>query len=166
MASPETHINLVRGWPSPDLLPAGLISSAAQQLLADQAISTPVLQYGLEAGYPALRVGLAQWLGRHYQVPPDSNRICVTGGASQSISNILASFTDPIYTRAVWVVAPCYFLACAMFHDGGFEGRLKAIAEDDEGIDLSALDQRLEEFEREEKRSGKRHNEQVSQNKT
>ena len=51
-----------------------------------------------------------------------------SGGASQSVANILQSFTDPEYTRAVWAVAPCYHLMCPIFEDSGFRGRLRAVA--------------------------------------
>lgn len=60
----------------------------------------------------------------------------MTGGASQSIACILQGFTDPSFTRAVWVVAPTYFLAGPIFEDAGFygrDGRLRGFGEDGEG---------------------------------
>jgi DNA-binding transcriptional MocR family regulator len=59
---------------------------------------------------------------------------------------VLQSFTEPVYTKAVWAIAPCYYLACAIFEDSGFKGRLKAVPEDDEGIDLAWLERGLESF--------------------
>jgi DNA-binding transcriptional MocR family regulator len=147
MASKKKLINLLRGWPSPDLLPAALISSATSRILADPAIATPILQYGPDPGNQGLRVGLAGWLGRHYRVEPDPERICITGGASQNLANILQSFTDPVCTKAVWITAPCYHLACAIFDDSGFRGRLKAVPEDDEGVDLKVLEQKIQALE-------------------
>lgn len=38
------------------------------------------------------------------------------------------------------MIAPTYFLACRMFEDNGFAGRLKAVPEDDEGIDVEYLE--------------------------
>lgn len=139
MPVPAKQINLMRGWPSPDVLPAGLLSAACQRLLADPADYTPILQYGPSQGHGPLRDGLARWLGRHYGVDPDPDRICITGGASQSLACILQSFTDPAYTRAGWLIAPCYYLACGIFDDAGLAGRLRASPEDDEGVDLDAL---------------------------
>lgn len=147
MPAPTKQINLMRGWPSPDVLPASLLSAACQRVLTDPAEYTPILQYGPSAGHQPLRDGLAQWLGRHYGVEPNSERICITGGASQNLACILQSFTDPNYTRAVWIVAPCYYLACGIFEDSGFAGRLRATPEDDEGIDLEALERNIKELD-------------------
>jgi DNA-binding transcriptional MocR family regulator len=154
MAQAQRRINLLRGWPAPDLLPAQQLSAAAQRVLADWEVFTMALEYGPSAGYQGLRTSLARWLGGHYEVDTEWRRICVTGGASQSIGCILQSFTDPVYTRAVWLVAPCYHLACGMFHDAGFQGRLHAVSEDDEGIDIEALEEKIRAFEEQEKNSG------------
>jgi DNA-binding transcriptional MocR family regulator len=137
-------INLLRGWPAPELLPVELLKATSVAVLTDPSIFVSALQYGPDPGYQPLREELAQWLGGHFNVTPDQKRICITGGASQNIANILQSFTDPVYTKAVWMVAPCYFLACPIFADSGFGGRLKAVPEDDEGIDLVFLEKGLE----------------------
>lgn len=141
------QLNFLRGWPSPDLLPASLLSSACQRVLSDKTEYTEILEYGADEGLPRLRNGLAQWLGRHYGVVPDAERICITGGASQNLACVLQSFSDVNYTRAVWVVAPCYHLASAIFEDAGFAGRLHAIPEDQEGIDLEVFEQNLRLFQ-------------------
>lgn len=49
------------------------------------------------------------------------------------------------------MVAPCYHLACGIFEDAGFKGRLKAVTEDDDGIDLTELSRKLQEHEEEDK---------------
>ncbi|KAL7933558.1 pyridoxal phosphate-dependent transferase [Trichoderma chlorosporum] len=147
----KKQINLLRGWPSPLLLPADLLSAACQRVLADPVESVPILQYAPDEGYQPLRERLAQWLGRHYGVEPDANRICITGGASQNLACVLQSFTDPHYTRAVWMVAPCYHLAAAMFEDSGFAGRLRAAPEDDEGLDTEELARRMDAWESKER---------------
>ncbi|UKZ82148.1 hypothetical protein TrVFT333_009932 [Trichoderma virens FT-333] len=147
----KKQINLLRGWPSPHLLPADLLSAACQRVLADPVESVPILQYAPDEGYQPLRERLAQWLGRHFGVEPDANRICITGGASQNLACVLQSFTDPHYTRAVWMVAPCYHLAGAIFEDSGFAGRLRAAPEDDEGLDTEELERRMEAWESKER---------------
>lgn len=120
-------------------------------MLSDPVESVPILQYGPDEGYQPLRERLAQWLGQHYSVEPDANRICITGGASQNLACIMQSFTDPLYTRAVWMVAPCYHLAGGIFEDAGFAGRLRAVPEDDEGVDIQELERKIEACESEEK---------------
>jgi DNA-binding transcriptional MocR family regulator len=139
----KDRIDLLRGCPMPSLLPVDLLASACQRVLANPDDHEALLNYGQPVGYQPLREALAAWLGEHYQVAPDPNRICVTGGASQSLACILQSFTDPIYTRAIWMVAPCYFLAASIFEDSGFTDRLKAVSEDDDGINIEELEQKL-----------------------
>ncbi|CAJ2512239.1 Uu.00g052540.m01.CDS01 [Anthostomella pinea] len=151
---PRKSINLLRGWPSTSLLPAEGLRAASQTALSDPAVFDLGLQYGPDHGYQPLREELGRWLGRFYHPHirddgeggnggVDADRIAITGGASQSIACILQSFTDPSYTRAVWMVAPCYFLACPIFADAGFERRLRAVPEDEEGIDLGFLEDGL-----------------------
>ncbi|PFH59112.1 hypothetical protein XA68_12778 [Ophiocordyceps unilateralis] len=140
-------INLLRGWPSPTVLPASLLSGACQRVLADATASTSVLQYGPDRGHQPLREGLASWLAQQYGVGRDAERICITGGASQSLACILQSFTDPSYTRAVWIVEPCYHLGCGIFEDAGFGGRLRAAPGDEEGVDVDGLERMMKEVD-------------------
>lgn len=144
-------INFIRGWPAPSLLPASLLSAACSRILVDQAEYTPILEYGADEGYQPLRENLAKWLGHHYGVLADPNRICITGGASQNVACVLQSFTDINYTRAVWMVAPCYHLVARIFEDSGFEGRLKSAPEDEDGLDVGILERRIQALEEEEK---------------
>lgn len=142
-------INLLRGWPSPHLLPAESLRAAANKVLSNPDIFVPGLQYGPDAGYEPLREELSTFLSGYYNTgtAPDHERICITGGASQSLACILQSYTEPVYTKAVWAIAPCYYLACPIFEDSGFKGRLRAVPEDNEGIDLENLERGLKQFE-------------------
>lgn len=54
---------------------------------------------------------------------------------------MLQVYTDPLKTK-VWMVAPCYFLACRIFEDAGLKTR--AIEEGSGGIDLVTLERELE----------------------
>ncbi len=148
MATAKKPINLLRGWPAPSLLPARQLMAASAKVLSDPSIFVPALQYGPDPGYQPLREELATYLSRIFGVSPDPERICITGGASQNVACVMQSFTDPAYTRAVWAVAPCYYLACPIFEDAGVRGRLRAVPEDDEGIDLEFLRKGLESLER------------------
>ncbi|KAL8407985.1 hypothetical protein RB594_006693 [Gaeumannomyces avenae] len=152
-AAEKPLINLIRGWPAPRQLPADLLKAAADRALADPAVFVPGLQYAPDPGFQPLREELAAFLDAYYHpdggggaAAPDAARICVTGGASQNLACILGSFTDPAYTRAVWAVAPCYHLSNPVFEDAGFKGRLRAVPEDDEGIDLEWLERGLRSF--------------------
>lgn len=151
-------INLMRGWPNKSLLPTDLIRSAAQKALADPAIAGEALEYGPDPGYEPLRRSLADWLASFYQ--PDGSRtassnLSITGGASQSLGAILSVYTDPSYTTNVWIVAPAYMLAFSVFEDAGFAGRMRAIPEDDEGIDVEYLRTELRKSAENDRREGR-----------
>ncbi|KAL1898988.1 Valine--pyruvate aminotransferase [Ceratocystis pirilliformis] len=142
-------INLLRGWPAPDMLPIDQLKAAATEVLSNPETSVPALQYGPDLGFQPLRKELAHWLSTIFNVTADPQRICITGGASQNLACILQSFTDPNYTRNIWMVAPCYFLACPIFEDSSFVGRLRSVPEDAEGIDVEYLKEKLEAADKE-----------------
>ncbi|KAL4954265.1 pyridoxal phosphate-dependent transferase [Aspergillus filifer] len=134
-------IDLFTGWPNPALLPTDALSDAFATVMANPAIRTPALMYGPDEGYGPLREHIAQWLTSFYKPadPVTADRICITGGASQNVACILSVFSDPSYTRNVWLVAPHYHLVDRIFDDGGFAGRLRAIPQSVDGIDLEYL---------------------------
>lgn len=139
-------VDLFRGWPNDSLLPASDLAKAAGVVLSTESIYTPALRYGPDEGYEPLRHHVAEWLTDFYapEEPITADRICITGGASQNLASILQVFTDPAYTQTIWMVAPTYYLACRIFDDAGFAGRLRAVPEDDEGIDVEFLERQLQ----------------------
>ncbi|KUL85744.1 hypothetical protein ZTR_08471 [Talaromyces verruculosus] len=165
---PQPHINLQRGWPSPRLLPAKALLAAAEGVLSNPFRATDAMLYGPNIGDPALRKGVAEWLSRLYCLrslpstnpeasepePITPERICITNGASGNLAAILSGFTDPVYTRRIWMVEPTYFLACTIFDDAGFQGRLTGVPEDDDGIDVEFLRARINEVDQEAAKSG------------
>lgn len=174
----KQQINLLRGWPAPALLPATSLIEASSTILSDPTTAIPALQYGPDEGYYPLRQYVAKWLDEFYaeaverdllsrcdedqEVPRsrqgvDESRICVTGGASQNLACVLQVFTDPVVTRAIFMIAPTYFLACRIFEDAGFAGKtgkLRGVPEDEEGVDISFLRRELEEQELKRKAEG------------
>ncbi|KAL8780970.1 MAG: hypothetical protein Q9213_006221 [Squamulea squamosa] len=144
-------INLLKGWPNASLLPVAQIKTASASALSNADVSIPGLLYGPDPGYQPLRESIATWLSRFYErhlkAPIYAERICITGGASQNLACILQVFSDPMYTRYVWMVSPTYFRVCPIFEDNAFAGRLRSVPEDDEGIDVEFLRQRLHEEE-------------------
>lgn len=99
------------------------------------------MSYGPDPGDGRLRTNIASWLTQFYQPadPVSESRICITGGASQNLACLLQVFTDPMYTRNVWAIAPAYMLSFRIFEDSGFHDKLRAIPEDNEGIDIEYL---------------------------
>ena len=144
-------VNLLRGWPNKSLLPHAQIKNAAVKALFDSTVFVPGLLYGPDDGYQPLREQLARWLTKFYK-PEQAigfERICITGGASQNIACILQMFSDPIYTRNVWMISPTYFRGCNIFEDSGFKGRLRSVPEDNEGIDIDFLRKGMQQSDRE-----------------
>ncbi|KAF9886582.1 hypothetical protein FE257_011354 [Aspergillus nanangensis] len=138
----EEIIDLFRGHPNPGVLPMAALTEASAAVMASPDIQAKSLMYGPDEGYMPLRQHIAQWLSDFYQpiAPISADRICITGGASQNLACILQVYSDPIYTRNVWMVAPTYFLACRMMDDAGFTGRMRGIPEDEKsGVDLAYL---------------------------
>lgn len=146
---PEPPINLLRGWPASTLLPTTLIKHAATAALNNPQIATDALSYGPDPGYEPARVAIARWLTDSYATPspitPD--RLCITGGASQNLGSLMGVYTDPAYTRTIWIVAPAYFLSFRIFEDAGFAGKMRAVPEDEEGVDIAFLEREVRKSE-------------------
>ncbi|KAH8205361.1 hypothetical protein TruAng_000440 [Truncatella angustata] len=147
---PQTQINLQGGWPTPRLHPAKELEAAAARVFASPDIQQQ-LRYGPGQGESGLRANIAGWLSDEYQptaglISPE--RILVTNGASNGLATILQKFADPGYTRTIWVVEPTYHLACPIFRDAGFSGRIRAVPEGKEGADLDFLRQALDDSEK------------------
>lgn len=157
MTTERDPINLLRGWPCPGLLPNHLIKRAAERVLADKEKYTPALLYGPDPGYEPLRESVAAWLTSFYKPAAEdvtSKRICITGGASQNLGCVLNVYTDPEFTRNVWIVAPAYFLAFRIFEDAGFADKMRAVPEDEEGIDMGYLRREIKKSEEAAKKNG------------
>ena len=147
---PKRAIDFLKGWPNPSLLPPKLLQTASANVLLDNPeVTTTVLEYGDDEGYLPLRKSIAQWLTNFYtpQNAISHERVVISGGASQNLACILQVFSDPVYTRNIWMVAPTYYLACRIFSDSGFEGRLKGVPEDEEGVDISFLRKQIQQSE-------------------
>lgn len=147
-------INLLRGHPHPDLIPAVQFRKASELAFSNPSILSQGLNYGPAEGYEPLRRQLAGWLTPFYQPndPIGPERICISGGASQNLAQILQVFSDPTFTNA-WMVSPTYFLACRVFQDSGFH-RLRSVPEDEEGISIGFLREELRKSDEKLERDG------------
>lgn len=145
-----TPINLQLGWPTPRLFPSAELAEATTACLNNNEIAKDALVYGPDLGYTPLRRSIATWLSSFYQPssgPTTFDRIAITGGASQNLASILQVFSDPVKTQRIWMVEPVYFLACTVFQDAGFSGKLRGAKEDEQGIDIAFLRKALSDFE-------------------
>lgn len=144
-------VNLQLGWPSASLFPSEQLLEGTSSVLNSPKKAASSLIYGPDAGYEPLRNSIAKWLTGTYGRGADitSDRICVTNGASGNLDNVLARFTEPGYTRNIWMVEPCYFLACPIFMDNGFQALMRGVPEDDEGLDIEFLRNALKHADQE-----------------
>ncbi|KAF7117665.1 hypothetical protein CNMCM5793_006788 [Aspergillus hiratsukae] len=142
----STHcIDLLKGSPAPALLPTQRLSDAAVSALSKPKVAVTGLDYGPDEGHFPLRTHIAEWLTGYYKPsqPIEADRICITGGASQNLTNILQVFTDPSQTRFIWMPQVTYHLVFRIFEDAGFYRRLRAVPEDEEGMDMEFLEHAL-----------------------
>lgn len=144
----KTLINLQLGWPSPRLFAANALLSGATEVLTSELETAAALIYGPHIGHPPLRKSVAEWLSSVYRTSISHERICISNGASANLSNVLQKFTDPIYTRKIFMVEPTYFLACPIFEDNGFQGKMRGVPETaEDGLDIAFLRRELEAAE-------------------
>ncbi|KAH8651415.1 aminotransferase [Xylariales sp. PMI_506] len=145
-----SQINLQLGWPTPSLFARAGLLKGAEEVLTSEKESAAALVYGPHIGHPPLRESLAEWLCSVYSStePTTKDRICITNGASGNLANILQRYTDPQYTRRIFMVEPTYFLACPIFEDNGFQGKLRGVPEDStDGLDIEFLRRKLQAAE-------------------
>ncbi|KAI2470784.1 PLP-dependent transferase [Annulohypoxylon bovei var. microspora] len=149
-SSKLSPINLLIGRPTPRLQAADKLAAASQVVLLQPEKSDWALTYGPDHGEDEIREHVATWLSRKYLPAPGpitQDRIIITNGASGALTAILQKFTDPLYTRRMFLVEPAYFLAINSFLDAGFGHKMQGVPEDDEGIDLEFLRRQLEKEE-------------------
>lgn len=125
--SPKSYITLIRGSPNPALLPVKLIRDAANAVLSDPTVAHDGLLYGPDPGHEPCREAVAKWLTSAHR--PSSaigpERICISGGASQNLGNVLSVYSDAEYTRAIWIVVPAYMLVFRMLRIGRAAGAVE-----------------------------------------
>lgn len=61
---------------------------------------------------------------------------------------VLHVFTDPAQTEIIRLVGPTYHLVFREFEDAGVSRRMRGIFEDEEGMNVAALELALNAFER------------------
>lgn len=141
---PPGFIDLGAGFPASDLLPVEMMQRAAIHRFGTG--ERDFLQYGIEAGAPALRWELAALLSRHYHsaaspdlslpLPIDFDSLLISNGVSQALDMICARMTEPGDT--IVVEDPTYFLALRIFADHRL--RVLSVPVDTDGMQIDALE--------------------------
>jgi 2-aminoadipate transaminase len=122
-------ISFARGVPAPECIPVDELADCARA--AVERGGAAVLSYGSAAGYRPLR----EWIGERHGVDP--NRVLVTNGSLQGLVFLAERFAG----RRVLVEAPTYDRPLKILAARGIE--TTALALDEEGLDLDALEQEL-----------------------
>jgi 2-aminoadipate transaminase len=122
-------ISFARGVPAPECIPVDELADCARA--AVERGGAAVLSYGSAAGYRPLR----EWIGERHGVDP--NRVLVTNGSLQGLVFLAERFAG----RRVLVEAPTYDRPLKILAARGIE--TTALALDEEGLDLDALEQEV-----------------------
>ncbi|SCU79727.1 LAME_0B00122g1_1 [Lachancea meyersii CBS 8951] len=158
----KSTINLFKGYASHDLLPRQDIIEATSEVLLpekreydDKEEDRHPLVYGSDSGSLWVRACIADFSNKAFKLPTHSTagtrpeHLNLTSGASYGIMNILLQTTLPHtgYTKQAFIVTPTYFLVNKAFLDAGFTGKITAVEEKGDGLDLAFLEAKLESFE-------------------
>ena len=122
-------ISLARGIPAPECIPVEELADCARAAI--EGDGTTVLSYGPVGGYQPLR----EWIAERHGVEP--GRVLVTNGSLQG----LAFLADRFAGARVLVEQPTYDRPLKLLAARGVD--VTAVAMDDEGLDLAALEQAL-----------------------
>eukprot|EP01116_Phalansterium_solitarium_P021984 TRINITY_DN7082_c0_g1_i1.p2 TRINITY_DN7082_c0_g1~~TRINITY_DN7082_c0_g1_i1.p2 ORF type:complete len:245 (-),score=24.96 TRINITY_DN7082_c0_g1_i1:268-1002(-) len=133
-------VDLGKGYPSADLIPANLICSHGINALA--SLHADALNYGDEAGPLSTRLAVSELLAwsdgpAARRVPPEN--IFMTCGVSQALDIVCTLLTSPGDT--VLVEDPCYWLALDIFRDHGLD--VRRVRTDADGLSTDHLEQLL-----------------------
>ena len=123
-------ISFARGVPAPELLPVAELADCARA--AVERDGPTVLNYGPVGGYGPLR----EWIAERHGVEP--GRVLVTNGSLEGLNLLLARFAA---RGRVLVEAPTYDRPLRIAER--LRAELRAIPQDDEGLDVDALEAEL-----------------------
>ena len=135
-------ISFAGGLPAPELFPNRAIAAIAQEILTTRA--GIALQYSPTEGYQPLREHIAARMNALWSTQLHGEEIMVTTGSQQGLDLIGKLFLDE--GDVVICESPTYLGAVMAFNV--FKPRWAEIATDDDGMDLRALEQALQEERR------------------
>lgn len=124
-----TTISFARGVPAPECIPVELLADCARAVV--ERDGTTVLSYGSSSGYGPLR----EWIAERHDVEP--GRVLVTNGSLQGMVFLAERFAG----GRVLVEAPTYDRPLKILAAAGVD--VAAVAMDDEGLELEALEEAL-----------------------
>ncbi|AJC72267.1 MAG: PLP-dependent aminotransferase family protein [Thermococcus sp.] len=139
-------ISLAGGLPAPETFPVDIIKKIAEEVLTEHA--DKALQYGTTKGFTPLRLALARWMEKRYDIPMSKVEVMMVAGSQQALDLIGRVFINP--GDVVIVEGPTYLAALNAFKY--YEPEFVSIPMDHDGMRMDILEEKLEEL----KRAGKR----------
>lgn len=143
-------ISLAAGFVDETTLPVDLVRESLDEILTDDADGRRALQYGTTAGFGPLRENLLAHLARLENCPRSdlnvtASEMVVTSGSQQLLQHLTDVLFDP--GDICLVAAPTYFVYLGTLNGAGV--RTIAIATDENGMRMDALDTELAKLEKE-----------------
>jgi 2-aminoadipate transaminase len=135
--SPPGVLSMTGGFPNPATFPTDELDELAARLVREDA--AVALQYTPAEGIPSVRDYLLDRQDQHHRHRPDRDELIVTSGGMECIALMCQALIDPGDTIAV--EAPSYLGALMAF--GAAEAEVVAIATDEDGLLVEALEERL-----------------------
>jgi DNA-binding transcriptional MocR family regulator len=126
-------ISFAGGMPGNELFPVQEIDDIYAALSRD--VKQTAFQYGPTTGYPPLLESLQDYL-KSRGLPAGRNRLMITTGSLQAINILGKIFIDP--GDLVVTENPCFIGAISAFNS--YQGKLRGVDLDDDGIEVNALD--------------------------
>jgi 2-aminoadipate transaminase len=135
-------ISFAGGFPSPLTFPTDILAQLYTKVVSEEG--NAILQYGASEGDPILKRELIKWEG--YDISPD--QMLVTAGSTNAIYYLTRALVDP--GDVIICEAPSFLGSLVAFEASGAE--LVGVPLDNEGIDLSILETKVDELQRQGKR--------------
>ncbi len=139
-SSDPTVISFSAGNPAPEAFPTEEITKISDAILKKNPIGA--LQYNYTEGYPPLRKTLKQYMAnKHHSFKEELDELIITTGAQQVMdlaTKVLCNEGDVVLCEA-----PTFIGSLNTFRS--YNAVLRGVPMDDDGINLEALEQAMEE---------------------
>ncbi|WP_371731589.1 PLP-dependent aminotransferase family protein [Thermococcus sp. MV11] len=133
-------ISLAGGLPAPETFPVEKIKEISQEVLTHHA--DKALQYGTTKGFTPLRLALADWMEKRYDIPTSKVEIMMVAGSQQALDLIGRTFINP--GDLVVVEGPTYLAALNAFKY--YDPEFISIPMDDNGMMVDLLEDKLKKL--------------------
>ncbi len=131
-------ISFAGGFPAPQTFPAETLSKLYAETIANEA--SFVLQYGASEGDPMLKEELLKWEG-YDDISPD--QLLITAGATNAIYYMSLALVEP--GDVIICEAPSFLGSLVAFEALGAD--IQCVPLDKEGLDIVALQNKVEELQ-------------------